>query len=69
MEFVVPILVVLAMLAALGVLFMGVISMARRGPDGGVARGMRSNKLMQWRVILQGVALLLFALFMLLYRR
>jgi hypothetical protein len=68
MEFVFPILVVLAMLAALGVLFMGVIGMARRR-DGAAAGAMRSNKLMQWRVILQGVALLLFALFMLLYRR
>jgi hypothetical protein len=42
--------------------------MARRRDSGG-AGGLRSNKLMQWRVILQGVALLLFALFMLLYRR
>ena len=69
MEFIFPILVVLAMLAALGVLFLGVIGMARRGPNAGAAGGMRSNKLMQWRVILQGVALLLFAIFMLLYRR
>ena len=69
MEYVFPILVVLAMLAALGILFAGVIGMARRGPNAGTAAGLRSNKLMQWRVILQAVALLLFAIFMLLYRR
>jgi len=63
MEFVFPVLIGLAMLAVLGTLLMGVISMAR----GGNPR--RSNKLMQWRVILQGLALLLFALFMLLSRR
>ncbi|HXP29785.1 MAG TPA: twin transmembrane helix small protein [Stellaceae bacterium] len=63
MQFLLPILVVVAMLATLGVLFLGVISMAR----GGNPR--RSNKLMQTRVLLQGLALLVFALFMLLYRR
>jgi hypothetical protein len=62
MDIVFVILVGLAMLATLGVLFMGVFNMARRG-EGGPAR---SNKLMQWRVILQGVALLLFVIFMLL---
>jgi uncharacterized BrkB/YihY/UPF0761 family membrane protein len=69
MEYVFPILIVLAMLATLGILFMGVIGMARRGSAGGVAGGLKSNKLMQWRVILQALALLLFALFMMLYRR
>ena len=68
MDIVFVILIGLAMLATLGVLFIGVAGMARRGGTGGEA-GARSNKLMQWRVILQGVALLLFALFMLLYRR
>ena len=68
MDIVFVILIGLAMLATLGVLFMGVAGMARRGGTGGEG-GARSNKLMQWRVILQGVALLLFALFMLLYRR
>jgi hypothetical protein len=62
MEHFLPILVVLAMLATLGVLGLGLISMAR----GDNAR--RSNKLMQSRVALQGLALLLFALFMLLFR-
>ena len=68
MDIVFVILIGLAMLATLGVLFMGVFGMARRGGSGG-DHGARSNKLMQWRVILQGLALLLFALFMLLYHR
>jgi molybdopterin/thiamine biosynthesis adenylyltransferase len=63
MEYAFPILVVLAMLAALGVLAFGVFNMARgNNPQ-------RSQKLMQSRVLLQGLALLLFAIFMLLYRR
>jgi len=65
MEYVFPILVVLAMLATLGVLFAGVFGMGRPGAG---AR-LRSNKLMQWRVILQAAALFLFVIFMLLYRR
>jgi hypothetical protein len=60
-----PILIGLAMLATLGVLAFGVINMARRGQSSGPL----SNKLMQWRVILQAVALLLFAIFMLLTQR
>jgi hypothetical protein len=62
MEYVLPVLVVLAMFGALGALALGVFSMAK----GGNPR--RSNKLMQSRVLLQGVALLLFALFMMLFR-
>jgi ABC-type Na+ efflux pump permease subunit len=58
-----PVLVVIAMLATLGVLGLGLFNMAR----GGNAR--RSNKLMQSRVLLQGLALLLFILFMWLFRR
>lgn len=65
MEYVFPILVGLAMLATLGVLFFGVFGMGREGMEARV----RSNKLMQWRVILQAGALLLFVIFMLLYRR
>jgi ABC-type Na+ efflux pump permease subunit len=62
MEYAFPILVLVAMLGALGALGLGVINMARgNNPQ-------RSQKLMQWRVVLQGVALLLFALFMLLAR-
>jgi len=63
MEYVLPVLVVLAMLGALGALALGVFSMARGGDP------RRSNKLMQSRVILQGLAILLFAIFMLLFRR
>ncbi len=62
MRYVFPILVVLAMLGALGALALGIINMAK-GND-----PRRSNKLMQSRVLLQGLAILLFALFMLLFR-
>ncbi len=54
------ILVVLTMLGTLGVLFAGMLGLTRGGGD-----PMRSNRLMRWRVILQGVSLLLFV--MLLY--
>ncbi|HVA13846.1 MAG TPA: twin transmembrane helix small protein [Stellaceae bacterium] len=63
MEFFLPILVVVAMLATVGVLLLGVVNMAKGGNP------QRSNKLMQMRVIIQGVALLLFVIFMLLYHR
>ena len=53
------ILIVLLMLGTLGVLFAGLFGLVRGGGD-----PRRSNKLMQWRVILQGAALLLFALLM-----
>ncbi len=65
MAYVFPILIVLAMLATLGVLFVGVLGMGREG----MAARLKSNKLMQYRVILQGAALLLFVIFMLLYGR
>jgi hypothetical protein len=55
------ILVVVAMLATLGVLFAGMLGIARGSEDLG-----RSNALMRWRVTLQGVALGLFALLLLL---
>ncbi len=62
MEYAFPILVLLAMFAVLGVLALGVFNMARgNNPQ-------RSQKLMQSRVVLQGLALLLFAIFMLLFR-
>jgi hypothetical protein len=63
MEHFLPILIVLAMLATLGVLGLGLLSMARGDS------GRRSNKLMQSRVLLQGLALLLFFIFMWLFRR
>ena len=62
MKFVLPILVVIAMLATLGTLGLGIISMAR-GND-----PRRSNRLMQSRVLFQGLALLLFFIFMMIYR-
>ncbi len=63
MTYIVPVLVVVAMLGALGALLVGVISMAR----GGNPR--RSNRLMQWRIAFQFVALLIFVVFMMLSRR
>ena len=54
------ILLVLAMLGTLTVLGLGVTSMLRGGDP------RRSNKLMQSRVIMQGLALLLLAILMLL---
>jgi uncharacterized BrkB/YihY/UPF0761 family membrane protein len=63
MEGFLPILIVLAMLATLGVLLFGIINMAK----GGNPR--RSNKLMQLRIWMQGLALLLFVIFMLMFHR
>ena len=57
------ILVALLMFATLGVLFAGLFGLVRGGGDPA-----RSNQLMRWRVILQGAALLLFALLMTLLR-
>jgi hypothetical protein len=53
------ILIALLMLGTLGVLFAGLFGMVRGGGNPA-----RSNQLMRWRVILQGAALLLFALLM-----
>jgi hypothetical protein len=55
--------VALLMLATVAVLFAGLIGLARGGGDPA-----RSNRLMRWRVILQGAALLLFILMMSLLR-
>jgi hypothetical protein len=63
MEAILPIFVVLAMLATLGVLLVGIINMAKGGNP------QRSNKLMQLRIWMQGLALLLFVIFMLAYHR
>ncbi len=52
----------LLMLATLGVLLAGAIGMAR-GVD-----PRRANKLMQWRVLLQGCAIVLFIIMMSLLR-
>lgn len=56
-----PILLALALLAVLGVLFAGLVSMAR----GGEFNRKHGNRLMRWRVALQGLAIVLFALAML----
>ena len=53
------ILLALAMLATLGVLLAGMLGLARSDADSG-----RSNRLMRWRVVLQGIALVLFVLLM-----
>jgi len=57
------ILLVFAMLGVLGILGVGVATMIR----GGNSR--RSNKLMQARVVMQGIALLVLALLMMLGSR
>jgi len=57
------ILVGLGMLATLGTLFVGMAGMVRGGEN-----VQRSNSLMRWRVLLQGVTLALFALLLFLMR-
>jgi hypothetical protein len=52
-----------AMLGVVGVLFAGLVGLVRAD-----ANPHRSNVLMRWRVILQGVALALFVLLLLLVR-
>jgi hypothetical protein len=63
MQSILVFLIPVAMLATLVVLGLGVAQMIR----GGNPR--RSNKLMQYRVVLQGVALLLFAMLMMMFKR
>ena len=63
MRVLLTVLLVIAMLGVLTVLGFGVASMIRGGDP------RRSNKLMQSRVLLQGLALLLLAALMLLSRR
>jgi hypothetical protein len=53
----------LLMLATFGVLLAGMLGMARGGDDPA-----RSNRLMRYRVLLQGAALALFAIMMALMR-
>lgn len=57
-------LVVAAMLATLGVLFLGLFSMAR----GGEFNRRHGNRFMRWRVALQGAAIALFILLVFLMR-
>jgi hypothetical protein len=51
------ILVALSLAGTLGVLFAGIIGVAKGSPD-----GQRSNRLMRWRVIMQGITIVLFIL-------
>ncbi|MBW4091447.1 MAG: twin transmembrane helix small protein [Proteobacteria bacterium] len=60
MQIFVAILAGLAMLGVLGVLAAGLIGVARGGGD-----PERSNRLMRWRVMLQGAAILLIVLVLL----
>jgi hypothetical protein len=62
MQTLVAVLLILAMLGVLGTLFAGMLGLAR-GQDGA-----RSNALMRWRVMLQGLALALFVLLLLISR-
>ena len=63
MQTVLTVLVALAMLGVFGVLIAGMVGLARGGGD-----PQRSNRLMQWRVILQAIAIGLFMLLLLLVR-
>ena len=63
MKTILVILVAVAMLATLGTLFAGMLGLVREDGD-----PMRSNRLMRWRVLLQGVTLLLFMLLLSLWR-
>lgn len=56
------ILIGILMLATLGALFAGIFGMVREGDP------RRSNKLMQWRVLLQGATIVLFMVLMSLLR-
>ena len=58
------ILIGLLMLGVVGVLFAGLIGVARGGGD-----PERSNRLMRWRIILQAAAILLFLLLITLLRQ
>jgi hypothetical protein len=57
-------LMIVAMVATLGVLLLGLFSMAR----GGDFNRRNANRFMRWRVILQGAAILLFLLLVLVMR-
>jgi ABC-type glycerol-3-phosphate transport system permease component len=60
MDKVVFALLIIAMMITLGVLLLGLFSMAR----GGEFNKRNANKFMRWRVIAQGIAILLFIIFM-----
>jgi hypothetical protein len=56
MSSILMVLLLITMLGVLGVLGAGMLGVVRGGSPA------RSNQLMRWRVVLQGVALVLFAL-------
>jgi hypothetical protein len=62
MQTFVTVLLILAMLGTLGTFFAGMLGLAR-GQDGA-----RSNALMRWRVMLQGLSLALFVVLLLMTR-
>ncbi len=64
MHTVLIVLVILAMVATVGMLLAGLIGVARGSPDPA-----RSNRLMRYRVVFQGVAVLLFVLLLSLMQR
>ncbi len=64
MSGIVPVVLIVALVATLGVLFAGLFAMAR----GGEFNRKHGNRLMRWRVILQGTALVLLAILMLVAR-
>jgi hypothetical protein len=63
MKTVLTVLVGICMLATLGVMLAGMLGLVRSDGTAG-----RSNTLMRWRVVLQGVTLALFALLLLVMR-
>jgi len=65
MSGIIPVLIVIALLATLGVLLFGVITMARGG-DFNLKYG---NKIMRTRIVLQALALLIFAITMVIMGR
>jgi hypothetical protein len=64
MESYVPFILAAALLAVVAVLFAGLFAMAR----GGEFNRKHGNKLMRWRVVLQGSAIILFVLAVLIAR-
>lgn len=59
----VPILIFIGLGAVVAILLMGLVDLAKGKPD-----RTRSNKLMQWRVILQGVLILVILVVVLISR-
>ncbi|MGI4850600.1 MAG: twin transmembrane helix small protein [Janthinobacterium lividum] len=58
-------LMIIALGATIVILILGIVNMFRENPG----QEKRSNKLMQWRVLAQGAALILFTLILLLGRK